>query len=297
MCLPLVALLAALAWSQARAARLAWGAALVGLTAALELWPYAGNALAFTSPLVQPKTQAFRYLTNSSIDWGQNDERVGAWLVEERARRPGQMVVWEPSHIRPGVNVIGLNSLAGGGSYNQHRWLREHAQPEGHFRYTYLWFTIDAATYERFLDEDRRYVPRPEDSTACAPGPALVPLVLDTWRAFPENPGRSNAWILCVATESGTDLALKGEKAGLLLGRAGAQMRDWDALRVGEELVYRLDPGVHALAVIKTQLFAGRIELRRGSARLGLRPALLRKGGRFELYDDPSVAPEEAQVE
>src|SRR6185295_6642550 len=106
------------------------------LAAALELWPFAGNELAFTSPLVQPKARAFRYLTNSSIDWGQNDERIAAWVDAERARRNGQAVLFEPSHLRPGVNVIGLNSLAGGGSYNQHRWLREHKDPEGHFRYT-----------------------------------------------------------------------------------------------------------------------------------------------------------------
>lgn len=297
MCLPLVALLAARGWSDVRSARLGWGAVIVGLAAAFELLPYAGNALAFTSPLVQPKTETFRYLTNSSVDWGQNDERVQAWLPEERARRAGQTVLWEPSHIRPGVNVIGLNSLAGGGNYNQHRWLREHMNPEGHFRYTYLWFTIDAPTYERFLDEDRRLSSRAEDQTACAQRPAPRAIELDTWRAFPENPGRSNAWIVCVETDSGTDLAILGQKAGLLLGRAGAQMRDWDVLRSGEELVYRLDPGVHALAVIKTQLFAGRIELRRGTARLSMQPAVLRKGGRFELYEGPAGVTEEAQVE
>ena len=68
--------------------RLAWGGVLATVAVAAELQPYAGNALAFTSPLVQPKTQAFRYVTNSSIDWGQNDERIAAW-VEQVKNFPG----------------------------------------------------------------------------------------------------------------------------------------------------------------------------------------------------------------
>lgn len=284
MCLPLLVLLAARGWSSLEGPWLPRGAVLVAALAALELVPYSGNALAFTSPLVQPKRQAFRFLTNSSIDWGQNDERVQPWMDRERERFRGQLLLWEPTHIRPGRNVIGLNSLAGGGSYNQHRWLREHREPEGHYRHTYLWFTIDPATYERFLDEDRRLRSRPEDEAACAPGPDLRPLALDTWRAFPENPEGSNAWIVCAQTPEGGDLALVGQNVGLLLGRAGAEMRDWDRLRGGEELVYRLEPGWHALAVIKAQLFVGRFELRLGTAELHYRPAILRKKGRFELW-------------
>ena len=281
--LPLLALVAAQGLAGLPARALGLGALVVGLGTLAENLPYAGNSLAFTSPLVQPKEQAYRFLTNSSIDWGQNDEKVQPWLVEQRAAHPGQPVVWEPTHIRPGWNVVGLNSLAGAGSPGQFRWLREHRRPEGHFRHTYLWFTIDPATYERFLEEDRRLSPRPVDRDICAPGATLVPLEPASWRAFPPTPRDRNAWVVCARTAAGADLALVGEKTGLLLGRAGEEPRDWDRLRAGEELVYRLEPGVHALAAIKMELFGGRFELRRGTADLSLRPALLLKKGHGRL--------------
>jgi hypothetical protein len=87
-----------------------------------------------------------------------------------------------------------------------------------------------------------------------------------------------------VRTETGADLGLACDAAGMLVGRAGAQMREWDRLRAGEQLWYRLKPGVHALAAHKTQLFRGGLTFARGGAEVALRPALLRKGGRFELY-------------
>lgn len=289
--LPLLALLAAQGLAGLSARALGLGALVVGLGTLFENLPYAGNSLAFTSPLVQPKEQAYRFLTNSSIDWGQNDEKVQSWLAQQRLARPGQSVLWEPTHIRPGWNVIGLNSLAGGGSFEQFRWLRERRRPEGHFRHTYLWFTIDAPTYERFLDENRHLAPRPADRDSCAPGPALASLEPASWRAFPPSPPGRNAWVVCVQTAAGADLALVSERTGLLLGRAGEEPSRWDRLRPGEELVYRLDPGVHALAVIKMELFGGRFELRRGTADLSLRPALLLKKGRGRLeLDGPTAA-------
>lgn len=296
--LPLLALLVARGLASLPARALAGGALLVGLGALAENLPYAGNSLAFTSPLVQPKREAYRFLTNSSIDWGQNDERVEGWLAEQRARRPGQTLLFEPVHVRPGLNVIGLNALAGGASLEQHRWLREQRRPEGHFRHTYLWFTIDPASYERFLDESRSLRPRALDEEICAPTAPLTPVDPAAWRAFPRSPRGRNAWVLCVRTAVGADLVLRGEQTGLLLGRAGDEPRLWDRLRAGEELTWRLAPGRHALAAIKMELFQGRLELRRGAAELSLRPALLLKKGRGRLQFEgqaPDTSKEDEQ--
>ena len=59
-----------------------------------------------------------------------------------------------PLHVVPGHNTLGLNAVAGVHDYERHRWVRENLEPGGHFDHTYLWYEIDAATYDRFLDAD-----------------------------------------------------------------------------------------------------------------------------------------------
>jgi hypothetical protein len=286
---PLLALLAATGftlatptWPRAPRLRVAAGVGLL-LALLLEHRPYWGNALAFTNALVQPKAQAFRYLTNSSIDWGQNDERVLPWL--ERRRRVWPVLHFEPTHVRPGINVMGLNSLAGGGSLRQFRYLREHLNPGGHFGHTYLWFDVDAAFYERMLDEDRRLRARPEDGPPCAPASTLGPLDVTQVGRFPETDEPSPAWVVCVSTQQPVDLGFFAEQGTPMLGKPEWLVREWDRLRPGEAAWYRLDPGVHALAVTRLARYVGHFELRgagRAGVRFGLRPGRVRKGRPLE---------------
>ena len=157
MLLPVAFILAALGFVAMLPRRGALAAGLVVALAALETAPYLGNSLAFTNALVQPKKDAFKYLAGSSIDYGQNEGKVGAWLKSKGWPNPH----FEPNHMRPGVNVMSLNMLAGVVSGRAHRFIRENVEPQGHFRHTYLWFEIDPVIYDRFLEEDRRLVSRP----------------------------------------------------------------------------------------------------------------------------------------
>ncbi len=280
MAVPLVALLAAVGWSARGTSRaliaLAWGLACV---AALEAAPYLGNTLAFTNALVHPKEEAWRYLTNSSLDWGQNDEKIPAWV----ASRGFAPVHVEPTHIRPGVNVIGLNVWAGAGQARQHAWLRAHVHPAGHFRHTVLWTTIDDATYEIFLEQDRRLVPDPADAATCAPERTLGPFDAVAAAVFPASQENAPAWVVCVTAPARVDLGFVVESGGPLWGRPSWLPRDWDRLRPGEQAWYRLEPGLHALAVTRLALYRGRFELRGGEATFRLRPARLRKARPLEL--------------
>jgi hypothetical protein len=279
MAVPLVTLLAAAGWAArplARA-RLAAAAALA-LVAGIETAPYLGNSLAFTNALVQPKREAWRFLTNSSLDWGQNDEKVAAWVA---ARRFAPVHV-EPTHLRPGVNVIGLNVWAGAGQARQHAWLRANLRPAGHFRHTVLWVTLDEAGYQRFLDEDRRLAPDPADTALCADDRTLGPIDVRDAGRFPESKEPSPVWILCVRASARVDLGFFVDAGGPLFGRPWWLPRDWDRLRPGEQAWYRLEPGLHALAVTRLGQYSGRFELRGGAATLRLRPARLRKGRPLE---------------
>src|SRR6185503_15041172 len=124
------------------------GAAVFAVALAEGAW-YAGNPLSFTSAAVWPKRLVFRLISDSNVDWGQNRNKIAGWLVREAPQG-----VLDPVHVVPGHNTFSLNALAGVWDFEQHRWLREHASPRGHFGHTYLWFQVDDELYSRFLQED-----------------------------------------------------------------------------------------------------------------------------------------------
>ncbi len=261
---PVFALAAAGLLTLARTPR---AAGLVLALAAAEAVPFLGNELAFTNLAVQPKKDAFKYIAGSSLDYGQNDEKVGAWLHDRDF--PGEH--FEPNHVRPGINVMSVNSLDGVVSDRAHRWIRRNLEPAGHFRHTYLWFDVDAATFERLLQEDRHLQPRPVDAAACASPEGHV-VDVPTWRHFPRQAG-TRAWRVCLAAAAQADVALVDKVGGLNLGRLEWKLRDWDRFRSGEEAWYRLDPGVHSLIALQPGQFRGRFVVRGGPVRIWLQPA------------------------
>jgi hypothetical protein len=283
MCIPLLALLAAAGWERVAERRWAPAAATaVAVIGAVEALPYLGNALAFTSAGLQPKTAAFRYLTNSSIDWGQNRRKLRAWLP---AQRFGPVHV-EPPHALPGVNVIGLNRLAGAARFSQHRWLREHAQPTAHFRHTYLLFRVDAPTFERLLDADRRWPALPEADATCGLEATTPPVALDGFSGFPPT---AQAWVACVANLSPVDLVLRVLRGSPAVGGLATLPRDWERFQAGDEAWFRLVAGAHALVVARLHLAELRLEARGGPATIALRPARVRKKKGIELLP-PALA-------
>jgi hypothetical protein len=277
MCVPLLALLAAAGWERCAPRRWApAAAAAVAALSAAESLPYLGNALAFTNLALQPKSAAFRYLTNSSIDWGQNRRKLRAWLPSQ----PFADAHLEPSHALPGVNVIGLNRLAGAVRFEQHRWLREHATPFAHFRHTYLLFSLDEATFQRLLEEDRRLPALPPGDRSCAPEATTAPVPLAAFGGFPD---AAQAWLLCVAHAEAVDLVMRARQGGPAVGNPKALPRDWERLRPGDALWFRLEPGTQALVIGRLHLAELGLEARGGAATVALRPARIRKKKGIEL--------------
>lgn len=242
-------------------------AALILAVAAMEAAPFLGNELAFTNAAVLPKKDAYKYIAGSSLDYGQNDEKVGAWM---RAQ-PWTDFHFEPNHVRPGINVMSVNSVDGVASDRAHRFVRANLEPAGHFRHTYLWFDVDAAFYERLLEEDRHLRSRPEDAAACASPEGHV-VDVATWKHFPRLAG-TRAWRVCLQAEARADVGLIDKGGGLNLGRLDWKLRDWDRFRAGEEAWYRLDPGVHSLIALQPGEFRGRFRTRGGPVRIWMQPA------------------------
>jgi hypothetical protein len=261
MCVPLACLLAAVGLRPllegARGTR--WAFAFVGLTL-LEHGGYLGNPLAFTNALVWPKRQVFRLIADSNVDWGQNDEKIDAWLREAGVAATHL----DPPHVLPGHNTIDLNLLAGVGDFEQHRWLREHADPRGHFGHTWLWFDVDPAQFQRFLGEARRQPADPRAVELCRA--AGAPRALGSVEAVAMPEDRERVRVLCVRALTGTDLVLSGARGKAVFGLAFLKSRDWEAVEPGGEVWHRLEPGLHAFALGRSTGFEGGLRIAAGSA-------------------------------
>jgi 4-amino-4-deoxy-L-arabinose transferase-like glycosyltransferase len=209
-----------------------------------------GNPLSFTNAAVWPKRLAYRLVADSNIDWGQGREGI-----RERIARAGAgHTILDPLHILPGHNTLDLNAVAGVFDFEQHRWLREHMVPGGHFGHTYLWYEVGNDAFDRFLDDARRLRPEPWVTTPCPPDLPLehqppgarVGFALDT------PPRAGDGWSVCVETRRGVDFGFRLLKGIVRFGRldaGGACVAD--AMVPGQVSWFRLDPGRHALCVVE----------------------------------------------
>jgi 4-amino-4-deoxy-L-arabinose transferase-like glycosyltransferase len=250
MCVPIAYLLAAAGLAPLAARRHAAVAALLVVAVAiLENGMYFGNPLSFTNAAVWPKRQAFRLMADSNLDWGQHDEAMERW-----GKRSGAGTHLNPLHLLPGTDTFSVNEVAGVDDFERHRFLRENADPAGHIDHTHVWFDVDDALFNRFLDERRRLAPEPSAGAICPATPAYEAL-------SPQSPGHlflpglseaetSRTWIVCVSAPRGTDLGLRARSGELVLApyRDGAPC-EGEVITGGHEAWHRLLPGTHALCV------------------------------------------------
>jgi hypothetical protein len=212
----------------------------------IENLGYLGNPLSFTNAAVWPKRQAFRIIADSNLDWGQNRDKIVGWLRERRLSRTHL----DPVHLLPGHNTFSVNEIAGVFDFERHRWLREHADPRGHFGHTYLWFDVSNELADRFMNEQRHLRPEATAGQWCPPeleyerhGPgSKVRFVRD------EAPEPGATWVVCVEVRKGCDLGLRSLVGQLRFGRLTARGRcRTELVEESEEAWYRLDRGVHGL--------------------------------------------------
>jgi 4-amino-4-deoxy-L-arabinose transferase-like glycosyltransferase len=292
MALPLAYLIAAAGWAT-RPWRRPWPvlAGLVVVGALAENVAYLGNPLSFTNAAVQPKRLAYRLLADSNIDWGQNRERLSAWL-EARDWTAARV---DPVHLLPGRNVLGLNALAGVFGFERHRWVREHLEPGGHLGHTYLWYVVDNDTYNRFLYDTRRLAPDPFAATVCPDTLAYSVQQNESTAPFAVHhmPRPDETRVACVVARRDTDVGFRvtsgAADVGVLVapGRCRTQ-----PVSEGQEVWWRLEPGPHALCVVtqpyrRTWLpykLEGAWRVRGWGVRLSVRP----------LIPEPTPPPPEA---
>ena len=250
MLIPIAWILAAAGLEPLRGRGAAALFALTLVVSVAENAAYLGNPLAFTNALVQPKRQAFRLLADSNIDWGQNRDKVPDWLAAHGIRASRL----DPVHLLAGPNVFSVNVVAGVFDFEQHRFLRAHAQPLEHWGHTYLRFDIENESFERFMDEERRVAPGAEARALCPEDLPYETKPPGGQRSFlRETPPEPDViWVACVKAERGVDLGLRMGEGRLRFGRFTADRRCEATLLQDEQVVWwRLMPGTHALCAVE----------------------------------------------
>jgi len=135
---PFLALLAAGNWDSGRRPPLRLTAsAILGLYVATMLLQ-CPRYLSYFNVLIGPRLNAYRYLADSNLDWGQDLFALWGW---ERAHR-SQRYALEPYFPTEGLIVVRANDFIGINDPDAYAWLRKRAAPIAAIGDSYLVFDV-----------------------------------------------------------------------------------------------------------------------------------------------------------
>lgn len=265
MCIPLAYVVAAPAWERLLEAPVS--RPLLALTAASLLvaqLTYLGNPLAYTNVLIWPKRTVWRVLADSNVKWGQNEDKVDAWL--ERIGEDSGII--NPPVLQKGLNAVGINQLVGiFGDPDRYRWLRENAESSGHFRHSYILFDVDEETFQRYLHDERALEPNPFVDVACPDDLALEPV--DPGRTVPVEAERGYT-LVCIRAPVETHVRFDGRNGdGNVSAFTGYGCR-MQSIRENQAFSFLIPPGTSAFCLYGREPFALDVRID-GSAELDVR--------------------------
>jgi hypothetical protein len=242
-------------------------AAAVLVLAGAEQYPYLGNHLSFTNLVVWPKQHAYRWLGDSSIDYRQNADQAQAWVDAQ----PGAH--FEPVHVLPGRNVFGITRL-----YSpEHDWVRRHREPQGHFRYSHVYFDLDREAFHEFLRKERRLTAGDTAPALCAAGEATAAAGGEIALTPPAAAGQ--VVVVCIDNPQDAALVLRGVEGNAAFGLPTERRRTWPSIGPAQEVWFWAERGIHAvLMVAQKGDFRGRFE-GDPALRVWSRPGQLEKTG------------------
>jgi hypothetical protein len=103
---------------------------------AVSVFSYYPHFLSYFNEFVGDRTQAYKILADSNLDWGQ-----GEWYLARYLEKHPEAVV-NPPYPRPGLLIVGVNELTGVWGPEKYRWLRENYEPVGQIAHCYLIYDI-----------------------------------------------------------------------------------------------------------------------------------------------------------
>ncbi|MEO8501149.1 MAG: glycosyltransferase family 39 protein [Vicinamibacteria bacterium] len=226
------------------------GLLLVTATSLAETVPFWGDPLAFSNAVVRPKKAAYRFLANSDIDWNQNRDR---WVKFQKAAELPDNGALNPADLRLGLNVVTTSRVAGVIPGDTFRWARENLEPTAVAGWTHHYFDVTEEQYDRFLQEARQLQPTPDAQQICglsADAPMDAPGLVTRFQPATA-PYGIRISVLCVATRKGADVAARVERGRFDLIPSGRpDLKTY--LPPGESVLFRLEPGVHAFAIVES---------------------------------------------
>ncbi|MFN8390054.1 MAG: glycosyltransferase family 39 protein [Bdellovibrionota bacterium] len=260
-CVPVIYLIAACAVAESTLRVPAWLLCIGMLSVLGEVVPFSGNLLAFTSVLVQPKTDAVRYFADSNLDWGQNERRL---RIASNERFPGVPI--NPVHLLPRQNLVKVNFVSGVWfNFPQYAWVRAHLSPELGLDHTTLLYVLTDEEFEQMMRDERRLVSRPETLVKCSGSTPYRPL-LDPLKRSASADSR-----VCLRAVSEARVRFRAFDQTLNVARSSS----WkgcsqpEKLERSQEAWFDLEPGIHELCVNAEKDAPFAIELIRGSVEVG----------------------------
>lgn len=119
---------------------LSWGLIAYLLASTFSYYPY---NISYFNEIVWDRTQAYKYLADSNIDWGQGRKELREYLSNNPA------AIYQPAKPRYGQIIVSVNNLVGitidPGKY---AWLRENFEPVDTIAYTFLIYDISPAEFD-----------------------------------------------------------------------------------------------------------------------------------------------------
>jgi len=126
-------------------------ASILGLYLLASTLSYYPNYLGYFNEIVWKRIDAYKYLADSNLDWGQDD------ITLEKYRQKHPALIEVP--IKPGIiketglyyessnNIVGVTSLP-----DDYKWIRENFQPTGRIGTSYLLYDITPEEMKAFCN-------------------------------------------------------------------------------------------------------------------------------------------------
>ena len=116
--------------------------ALTGLSIGLvcSFMSYYPHYISYFNEVCWDRTQLYRYLADSNLDWGQNNIYLKEYLKRHTGDKP---IYVNPGHPTSGRVIVSVNDLVGvTQDTSKYRWLRNNYEPVSHIAYSWLYYEI-----------------------------------------------------------------------------------------------------------------------------------------------------------
>jgi hypothetical protein len=94
------------------------------------------NFIAYTNEFITDKKNAWRYIADSNLNWGQRQKHIEKYL------EANPDIIFEPEQPLKGKILISINNLVGTRGPEKYKWLRSHYEPEAVVESCYLLYHV-----------------------------------------------------------------------------------------------------------------------------------------------------------